>query len=360
MGKIFQMQKTFYKVADFITWQRSGTLVLSPKFQRRAVWKPGAKSYLIDTIVRGLPVPIIFLRDQRIDLDKFEPSREVIDGQQRLRTILSYVVPDSLEDYDPQKDDFTVSKNHNTDLAGKQFHQLGEDIREQILEYEFNVHILSPRVDDREIIQIFRRMNATTYTLNKQELRNAEFFGEFKTVAYILAAEQLNRWREWEIFSESQISRMDEVLHTSECIIFMINSKIQEKSEPSINKIYKEYDEEFPLREEVEKRFRATMDELDKCYRQEKTREFLRRKIFSYPLFAAIYAFMFGKTPISESAKTKTLSSGKLSSIATSIERIKCGEAAEPIIEVVGRSRTTSLREREILFNYFLDSISDA
>jgi len=48
------IQKTFFKIADFISWQKNGQLKLSPEFQRRAVWKPGAKSYLIDTIVKRI------------------------------------------------------------------------------------------------------------------------------------------------------------------------------------------------------------------------------------------------------------------------------------------------------------------
>jgi len=38
-------------------------------------------------------------------------------------------------------------------------------------------------------------MNSTGYKLSKQELRNAEFYGEFKQTMYALANEQLNRWR---------------------------------------------------------------------------------------------------------------------------------------------------------------------
>jgi hypothetical protein len=45
------IQKTFYRVGDFVSWQKAGTLELSPAFQRRSVWKPGAKSFLIDTRV---------------------------------------------------------------------------------------------------------------------------------------------------------------------------------------------------------------------------------------------------------------------------------------------------------------------
>src|SRR2546428_2618250 len=117
------MQKTFYKVADFISWQRANTLVLSPEFQRRSVWKPGAKSYLIDTIVRGLPIPIIFIRDRRTDLNSLESVREVVDGQQRLRTVIGFVAPELLKNYDDQRDSFTVKKSHNPAIAGKTFRE---------------------------------------------------------------------------------------------------------------------------------------------------------------------------------------------------------------------------------------------
>jgi len=93
---MMNIQKTLYKVADFVSWLKNRQLELSPEFQRRSVWKPGAKSYLIDTIIKGMPIPIIFLRDKRTDISQFEPIREVVDGQQRLRTVLSFVCPEYL------------------------------------------------------------------------------------------------------------------------------------------------------------------------------------------------------------------------------------------------------------------------
>jgi hypothetical protein len=88
-----QTLRTQYRVGDFVAWQRDGALELNPNFQRRPVWKKGAKSYLIDTILRGLPMPIIFLRDLRADLKTFKAKRDVVDGQQRIRTILSFIDP---------------------------------------------------------------------------------------------------------------------------------------------------------------------------------------------------------------------------------------------------------------------------
>ena len=88
--EIINIAKTLYKVSDFLSWQRAGTLELSPNFQRRPVWQPSAKSYFVDTVARGLPVPIIFIREIT-DINSYEPKREIVDGQQRIRTLLSYI-----------------------------------------------------------------------------------------------------------------------------------------------------------------------------------------------------------------------------------------------------------------------------
>lgn len=106
----------------------------------------------------------------------------------------------------PKKIIFFVKASHNADLSGKKFCELPSDLQSRILEYQFSVYLLPSYVDDQDIIQIFRRINSTSYSLNQQELRNATFFGEFKTSVYKLAAKQLKRWRRWRTFSESDIT----------------------------------------------------------------------------------------------------------------------------------------------------------
>ena len=259
--------RTQFRVADFVEWKRSNTLVLNPNFQRRPVWKKGAKSYLIDTIIRGLPMPIIFLRDLPTDLNTLRATRDVVDGQQRIRTVLSFidrslVEPDQI---DPSRDIFTIETTHNEELGGKGWTELTKENRQKILDYQFSVHVFSAETSDREILQIFARMNSTGVNLNPQELRNAEFFGPFKTAAYELATEQLNRWREWHVFAPDQISRMKEVELTSEFMLLILDG-ILYKDNKTINTFYKNYEESFRDRAELSNRFRTTFDTLETLY----------------------------------------------------------------------------------------------
>ena len=102
MIETIQPTKTIFTISQFLDWQRQGTLDLSPIFQRRPVWKPSAKSLLVDSIIRGYSLPIILLRQVQ-DLDTLSMKMEVVDGQQRLRTLLGFIEPACLADYDPAR-----------------------------------------------------------------------------------------------------------------------------------------------------------------------------------------------------------------------------------------------------------------
>ena len=133
---------TPYPITDFIEWYRSGQLVMAPKFQRRDVWIPKAKSYLIDTILRGMPIPPVFLR-LRVDPQEERTIREVVDGQQRLNAILGY-----------RRGEFAVMKVHNAEYGGMQYGNLPDDAKAKFLAYQIMVNVMGD-VGDTEVLSIF-------------------------------------------------------------------------------------------------------------------------------------------------------------------------------------------------------------
>ena len=220
---------TTYTVNDFLEWYERKQLVLSPKFQRRSVWKDVAKSFLIDSILREKPLPKIFIR-QRTDIKNRTTVREVVDGQQRLRTIILFI-----------NDGFKVKKVHNKEYGEKYFSQLDEEAQSAILTYKFSVDILIG-VEDSDIMDIFARLNTYTTPLNKQELINAEFYGYFKQLVYGVSHKYNKFWIDNKIFTEYQIMRMNEVELTADLFIAFMDG-IQNRK--SVKYYYRNFDEQF-------------------------------------------------------------------------------------------------------------------
>src|SRR5436309_8601039 len=135
---------------------------------------------------------------------------------------------------------------------------------------------------------MFARLNATGTKLNHQELRNAKYFGEFKTSMYQLGFEQFNRWRSWGILSDDQISRMREVEVTSDLAMNMVKG-LSGKTQKRLDDIYEEYDDSFPQRKELESRFRGTMDEIDSLLGNQLPQTVYASEVFFFSLFVFLY-----------------------------------------------------------------------
>lgn len=346
-----KISRTEYKISDFISWQREGTLILNPNFQRRHVWKKGAKSYFMDTIIRGLPVPVIFIRDLPTDINTLKSKREVVDGQQRLRTLLSFIIPDLIEDFNSEVDDFKIMGIHHPTLKNATFASMPDYIQNRILDYKLTVHAFPSDTDDREIYDIFARINATGVTLNGQELRNANWYGEFKTLAYQLALKQLNRWKNWGVFTRSDIARMKEVEFTSELLILIIQG-ITQMTKKTIDDIYTKYDETLTGYKEIKNRFQIIFDLIEDRMSLEAISLF-RNKTSFYCLFAALYQHTYGLKSELKRTKARTLASKQLSTIISRGDRLAQKNAPRKVVESIER-HTSHVESRRNITNYFL------
>jgi hypothetical protein len=274
-----QFSSRSYSVRDFEEWHRKGELVLAAKFQRRNVWSPKARSYLIDTIIRGKPIPKIYMR-QDVNPITRRATREIVDGQQRLRSALNFL-----------EDGFAILKVHNEEHGGKRFSQLDEEVQRDILRYEFSVDLLQD-MPDPEVYDVFARLNTYSVTLNAQELRNAQYFGEFKTTVYALSNEFMTFWQTNGIFSDAKILRMAEAEFVSELLIAM-SIGIRERSKGLIDGFYRDNDDRFPHRATLMKRFRDTMDAIGGIMGDTLLGSKFSESRLLYPLFCSVYHMLF-------------------------------------------------------------------
>lgn len=271
-----------YSINDFLEWSNNNQLELNPKFQRRSVWTDTARSFLMDTIVRGKPIPKVFIR-QKINVQTRQSVREVVDGQQRLKTILSYL-----------RDGFVISKKHNSTYGGYYFSQLGEvdeNIQTSILNYEISADLLV-NMPDPEVLDIFSRLNSYSVILNEQEKINANHFGPFKTLADRLAHNFNAFWLDNKILKEAEILRMSDVTLVADLLIAMIEGI---KSKKQIKTYYTQFEKDFNQDVEIlENNFSATIAIIQGIFANELKNSELRRIHLFYTLFTGIYHLNFG------------------------------------------------------------------
>ncbi|MCX6009162.1 MAG: DUF262 domain-containing protein [Chloroflexi bacterium] len=337
-----------YSVNDFKDWNNNKTLVLTPKFQRRSVWTDKARSYLIDTILLDLPMPKVFMR-QYID-DMGRTIREIVDGQQRIRTILAYLASG-----------FPVMRVHGGDeFGGKYYEDLPKEVQDNFLNYSISVDLLIG-ASDIEVLDIFARLNTYGVRLNRQELLNAKYFGHFKKTVYSLGYEFYRFWIENRILSEQDVARMLEAELTSELVIAMLSGV---QSRKVIERYYRTYDDEFSEKPIVTERFKQCMDLVGEI-----TENRLRTSHFSsvhlfYSLYCAIYDLLYGLPGSSAQrvefgSKTLARVSTTLWDIDSLLEKDISEVSNAEDIKFVNAStrRTTDLSSRRIRHEYLVSHI---
>ncbi|MFT6150418.1 MAG: hypothetical protein ACJAUH_003123 [Saprospiraceae bacterium] len=206
MAKQIPAQPDKKSISDLIGKIQRKELILQPEFQREFVWTPTHMENFIKTILDGYPFPEIYISQKGIDLTTLATQNVVVDGQQRLTTIQKYIVG---------KDDF--EKNI------PKFKDLGDDAQREFLNYDVTIRDLKD-VEPDTIIEIFKRINSTNFTLTAIEINNAVYNGEFISCAKAILALISSAEHKVPIFSESELTRMAD-LH----FILLVMSTLEEE-----------------------------------------------------------------------------------------------------------------------------------
>jgi Protein of unknown function DUF262 len=266
-------------VNDVYEWYQRKELSLNPDFQRRPVWSPQARSYFVDTMLCGYPIPAIQIR-QLIDPAEQRTRREVVDGQQRLRALFDFL-----------EGDLRILPSQSTDFGGMHYEDLSEEAQHDLLDYELPVAMLSG-ASDEDVLSVFARLNSYTIVLNAQEKLNAKYFGRFKRAVYRLGAEHNQFWLQHSILTKRAIARMGEADLATELLVAMLKGITDKRS--AIEPTYKEFDDEFPGEKRAVKEFRETIDCIDTVFGPVLSETvFVRRPLF-HSLFCVVYDRLFG------------------------------------------------------------------
>jgi len=280
MAKI-QLSQRMYSILDIVRLLESGELSIQPKYQRRrTAWPLNAKTALIDTILNNFPLPPIYLRDYVDNSGK--RKKEIIDGQQRISTIVEFY-----------KNEFALSKNiYDDDFAGIIFDLLPDE--ERLMIEDFEVSFISIRgASDGDIVSIFSRLNSFSLPLNAQEKRNSLYAGEIKTLIYELASEYNTFWTDFKILTPATIARMADAALVSD-ILYTIVYGYQSSQSSAIDKMYKQFDEDFPQKSEIYENFNKTISILGNLFESQHIRNVFKPKFMLYSLFLVIYSRLFG------------------------------------------------------------------
>lgn len=279
-----------YPIKDFISWYEAKGLILSPKFQRNSVWNTQAKSYLIDTILKELPIPPVFLKEY-IDRETKKTIREVIDGQQRLTAIISFY-----------NDDYKILPSHNKEYGNLTYSQLDDDA--QIAFLGFNIPIVLVKTENDSIIyDMFARLNTNNVVLNKQELRNSKYWGEFKVFANKIATRYRNNFIEYKTFTNAQLSRMADIELINSFIVVTLDGIITE-TPSKVDNYYSKHDKTFDNIDEIENKISSVMSIIDLTFNSDiYSTKFFHTKVSLYTFFSAMYFLLYGEDEFSQYKK---------------------------------------------------------
>jgi hypothetical protein len=256
------------------------TLVLQPKYQRNPIWSLGQKCFLIDSLISGCPIPQVYININTVGSGAEKiTTYEVVDGQQRLRTILEFISGEwsllgGIEKSYPVSAEYVKQ-------VGRRYSELPDNLQNAIWDYPLAVQEIRGW-DDFAIRAMFRRLNYVNERLNAQELRHSQYFGEFNSAVEHLARNEF--WDEIKLFSRRDSERMKDVEFISELFVIVLDG-IQE-GQSTLDSFYASYDVVFPNRNRLIARFKQVIESLTSIRTLIATSRFHKKADF-YALFAA-------------------------------------------------------------------------
>jgi hypothetical protein len=248
------------RIIELLNDVDAGRLEMRPQFQRRLVWTNIVKDKFLETVLKGLPFPEIFIATGELNTRSRKVVNWLVDGQQRISTLHEYV---------RGSEDLVLK-------LVKPYAALSTKEQTEFLNYTVVVRDLGTVTID-EIKEVFSRINSTDYALNRMEKLNAMFGGKYKTFCEKLSADPF--FDRHNIFSFASRRRMDEVTF---CVILVTTLLSTYYNRDELNAEYlRRYNDEFPEEDRINSQIADVFAFIEGCGFDERSRAWKKTDLFT-------------------------------------------------------------------------------
>lgn len=181
---------------------KKGNIDLSPPYQRNFIWSLFDQQTLIKSIIQNIPIPTFFL------LQTADGKYQMVDGQQRSRTIISFI-----DKGFPTEDGYYYDNNRFSEF----------------LNFVIPVSIITS-AEEMPIERFYALVNKTGVHLNKPEVRKADFY-DTRFLDLVNSIALSSQFTKLKIFTESTLKRMNDIEFISELIVLIRDGHVDKKGQ---------------------------------------------------------------------------------------------------------------------------------
>ncbi|MEX0778783.1 MAG: DUF262 domain-containing protein [Balneolales bacterium] len=188
------------KLKELTYWIEHDNINLKPYYQRNDIWTRTDQESLIDSILKGYPLPSFFIYKRK------DNDQEMVDGQQRARTIYRFC-------------------NNIITNSGKTYFDSID--KESFINYKICVTELYDVTSNKEIEEFYVLVNKKGKQLTAPEINKAEY----ADTNFLKLAEDLLQYQGFinlNLFTEATTKRMSDRNFIEELILYL-NNGIQDK-----------------------------------------------------------------------------------------------------------------------------------
>lgn len=226
---------TDISIDSLIRKMQRQNFLIRPAYQRLEVINKQKSSSIIESILLDIKLPAIFVHKRDDDV------LEVVDGQQRLLSILGYIGEGYLDEVGKKcysnKNKFALTKlSLLENLNGKKFNDLSEDLMDKIYEYKLSIVEISADINpDFDPIDLFIRLNQKPYPIKENSFEMLNSYIDKDVIRSI--KEKTAQYKDWFHFHSKDKRMINEELFSS--LLFLnYTQKHAQKSRFSFLDVY--------------------------------------------------------------------------------------------------------------------------